>query len=67
MRVAYSGHMNKQSKANAKPPAQGSHPETRQPRPKSGTPGTESSKAKGAAKDARNTHDKDGNSQQRAR
>jgi hypothetical protein len=60
--------MNKQhSKSNAKPEAQGSHPETRQARPKSGTPGTESSKAKGVAKDARSTHDKDGNSQQRAR
>jgi hypothetical protein len=58
--------MNKH-KPTAKPPTQAAHPETKHPRAKTGTPGSESSKAKGSAKDARSAHDKDGNSQQRAR
>jgi len=59
--------MNKQPKSSSKPAAHGSHPEMRHPKPKTGTPGTESSKAKGGAKDVRTAHDKDGNSAQRAR
>ncbi|HEX2671228.1 MAG TPA: hypothetical protein VHM25_10180 [Polyangiaceae bacterium] len=59
--------MNQRTKPNAKPSTQSAHPEMQHSRPKTGTPGSEQSKAKGTAKDARNVHDKDGNSQQRAR
>ena len=45
---------------------QATHPETRRTA-KRGTPGTESSKVSSTAKDVRSGHDKDGNSQQRAR
>jgi len=59
--------MNQRTKPNAKPASHAAHPETQHSRPKTGTPGTEQSKAKSDAKDVRNVHDKDGNSQQRAR
>ncbi len=50
-------------KSNAE--KQGSHPETKKEPKKTGTPGTESSEAQGTARDERNRHDQDGNSQQR--
>jgi len=59
--------MNARSKPNANPETHSTHPETQHSRPKSGVPGTEQSKVKGSAKDARNVHDKDGNGQQGAR
>jgi len=59
--------MNQRTKPNAKPRTHAAHPEMQHSRPKTGTPGTEQSKSKGDAKDVRNAHDKDGNSQQRAR
>jgi hypothetical protein len=65
MAVAFRGVMNKKPKPNKSSPT--THPETQHSRPKSGTPGTESSKAKGGAQDARTAHDKDGNGQQRGR
>jgi hypothetical protein len=59
--------MNQRTKPNAKPSTHTAHPEMQHSRPKTGTPGTEQSKAKGSAKDGRNAQDKDGNSQRRAR
>lgn len=45
----------------------GSHPETQAKPPKTGTPGTERSKAPQRGTDARTGQDKDGNAQQRGR
>jgi len=59
--------MNKTSHSKAKRPTQATHPETQRQPAKTGTPGSESSKAQSGAKDTRNAHDKDGNGAQRAR
>jgi len=59
--------MTKQNREKVKPQTQAAHPETQQPRLKTGTPGSESSKVPSRAKDVRNAHDKDGNSEQRSR
>jgi len=56
--------MPKQPSQKAKPPTQAAHPETQRQRGKTGTPGSESSKVRTSAKDTRNAHDKDGNSEQ---
>jgi hypothetical protein len=57
----------KQAAPHGKPQTHTAHPETQKPRPKSGTPGTESSKAQGNARDVRNRHDQDGNEEQARR
>ncbi len=64
---AFPGDMNKHPREKAKPATQAAHPETQNPRDKTGVPGSESSKAQGHAKDVRSAHDKDGNSQQSGR
>ena len=56
--------MNKQPIQKPKPPTQAAHPEMQRQAGKTGTPGSESSKVRDRAKDARNAHDKDGNSEQ---
>jgi len=58
--------MNKRANEKAKSETHSTHPETRR-QAKPGAPGSESSKVKSSAKDVRNAHDKDGNSEQRAR
>jgi len=59
--------MNKRANEKAKPRTQAAHPETQRQRPETGAPGSDSSKVRSRTKDVRSTHDKDGNSQQRAR
>jgi len=59
--------MKKRPIEKAKNPTQAAHPETQRQRPRSGPPGSESSKAPSDAKDGRTAHDKDGNSEQKAR
>jgi len=58
--------MTKRANEKAKPAIHTAHPENQRPAPQ-GAPGSESSKTKSRAKDVRNAHDKDGNSEQRAR
>ncbi len=48
-RLALTLGMNKRPKQQAKPPTQAAHPEAQHPRAKTGTPGSESSKAQGPA------------------
>lgn len=67
MGIASALVMKQRSKPNAKPATHAAHPEMQHSRPKTGTPGSEQSNAKGGETDARHAHDKDGNSQQRAR
>ncbi|HYQ46960.1 MAG TPA: hypothetical protein VER11_33545 [Polyangiaceae bacterium] len=59
--------MSQQPKSNAKQPSHAQHPETQRSRAKTGVPGTEQSKVKSQRTDVRHAHDKDGNTQQRAR
>jgi len=54
----------KPNAAKSKTQTQASHPEAQKRRAGAGTPGTESSKASNTAKDLRNRHDQDGNSEQ---
>jgi hypothetical protein len=67
MDLASTSGMNQRTKPNPKAATHAAHPEVQHPRPKTGAPGSEQSKAKGSAQDVRSAHDKDGNSQQRAR
>jgi hypothetical protein len=59
--------MNKRPNEKAKPRPATTHPETQRRDAKTGTPGSEASKAPSGAKDVRSAHDKDGNSEQRGR
>jgi hypothetical protein len=59
--------MNKRTNEKGKPATQAAHPETQQRDTRPRVPGSEASKAKSTTKDVRSAHDKDGNSQQRAR
>jgi hypothetical protein len=59
--------MTKRPNEKTKPRSPTTHPETERREPKTGTPGSEASKARSGAKDVRSAHDKDGNSEQRER
>jgi hypothetical protein len=59
--------MSKRTNEKSKTATTGSHPETRRSPKATGAPGTASSKVHHTEKDARSSHDKDGNDEQRAR
>jgi hypothetical protein len=54
----------KQTPEKSKSGTHSVHPEVQKHRGKTGAPGTESSEGQGTAKDVRNRHDQDGNTEQ---